>query len=140
MIPAHLIQQLRNIPVHEIIRALERDGFVYRRMRGSGRVYRRPGGGRAVIHYHDCFTPYMIHRLPVDARTRHGHHRTRMLLPPVAQGDKLTVGGPTVDKLCRDLAIVTDPTQTCRPLRRMPSDTATDRVEHVHEASLLHLG
>jgi len=52
MIPAHLIQQLRNIPVHEIIRALERDGFVYRRTRGSGRVYRRPGGGRTVIHYH----------------------------------------------------------------------------------------
>ncbi len=43
MIPAHLIQQLRNIPVHEIIRTLERDGFVYRRTRGSGRVYRRPG-------------------------------------------------------------------------------------------------
>jgi len=52
MIPAHLIQQLRNIPVHEIIRALERDGFIYRRTRGAGRVYRRPGGGRAVIHYH----------------------------------------------------------------------------------------
>lgn len=27
MIPAHLIQQLRNIYVHEIIRALERDGL-----------------------------------------------------------------------------------------------------------------
>ena len=52
MIPAHLIQQLHNIPVHEIIRAVERDGFVYRRTRESGRVYRRPGGGRAVIHYH----------------------------------------------------------------------------------------
>jgi predicted RNA binding protein YcfA (HicA-like mRNA interferase family) len=52
MIPAHLLQQLRNVSVHEIIRALEQDGFTYRRTRGSGRVYRRPGGGRAVIHYH----------------------------------------------------------------------------------------
>jgi predicted RNA binding protein YcfA (HicA-like mRNA interferase family) len=52
MIPPHLLQQLRNLPVSDIMSALERDGFTYRRSRGSGRVYRRPGGGRAVIHYH----------------------------------------------------------------------------------------
>lgn len=52
MIPPHLIQQLRNTPVQELIRALERDGFFYRRTRGSGRVYRHTDGRRTVIHYH----------------------------------------------------------------------------------------
>src|SRR6266566_4717952 len=51
-----------------------------------------------------------------------------------------TVGGTTVDQLCRHLAIVTDPPETGRQRRRMPIDTATDRVEHVHGASLLHGG
>ena len=52
MIPPHLLQPLRNTPVRELIRALEGDGFTYRRRRGSGRVYRHPDGRRAVIHYH----------------------------------------------------------------------------------------
>jgi predicted RNA binding protein YcfA (HicA-like mRNA interferase family) len=52
MIAAHLLQRLRNIPVRELIGALERDGFVYRRAKGSGRVYRHPDGRRAVVHYH----------------------------------------------------------------------------------------
>ena len=52
MIPPHLLQQLRNTPVRELIGALEQDGFIYRRLRGSGRVYRHPDGRRVVIHYH----------------------------------------------------------------------------------------
>jgi predicted RNA binding protein YcfA (HicA-like mRNA interferase family) len=52
MIPPHLIQQLRNTAVQALVRALERDGFTYRRARGSGRVYRHPDGRRTVIHYH----------------------------------------------------------------------------------------
>lgn len=52
MIPPHLFQQLRNTPVREIIRALERDGFTFRRRQGSGRLYRHPDGRRALIHYH----------------------------------------------------------------------------------------
>lgn len=52
MIPPHILQQLRNIPVHELTHALERDGFTYRRRRGAGRVYRHPDGRRTVIHYH----------------------------------------------------------------------------------------
>ena len=52
MIPPHLLQQLRNIPVRELIAALERDGFTYRRLSGSGRVYRHSDGWRVVIHYH----------------------------------------------------------------------------------------
>ena len=47
-----MIEGLRNVPVRKLIRALERDGFVYRRAKGSQRVYRHPDGRRAVIHYH----------------------------------------------------------------------------------------
>ncbi len=52
MIPPHVLQQLRNTPVRELIGALEQDGFIYRRLRGSGRVYRHSDGRRVVIHYH----------------------------------------------------------------------------------------
>ncbi|MCH7801210.1 MAG: type II toxin-antitoxin system HicA family toxin [Chloroflexi bacterium] len=51
-LPPDLIRRLRNTPVRELIRALERDGFMYRRAKGSGRVYRHEDGRRAVIHYH----------------------------------------------------------------------------------------
>lgn len=47
-----MIEELWNVPVRKLIRALERDGFVYRRLKGSQRVYRHPDGRRVVIHYH----------------------------------------------------------------------------------------
>ena len=52
MIPPELTRRLRNRPVRELIAALERDGFAYRRSKGAGRVYRHPDGRRVVIHYH----------------------------------------------------------------------------------------
>ncbi len=45
-----MIEGLRNTPVRRLIRALEHDGFVYRRAKGSQRVYRHPDGRRIVIH------------------------------------------------------------------------------------------
>ena len=47
-----MIPKLKNTPVRELIRALERDGFQYKRRKGSQRVYRHPDGRRVVIHYH----------------------------------------------------------------------------------------
>lgn len=47
-----MIERLHNVPVRKLIRALERDGFTYRRAKGSQRVYRHPDGRRVVIHYH----------------------------------------------------------------------------------------
>ena len=47
-----MIEQLRNVAVRKLVRALESDGFVYRRLKGSQRVYRHPDGRRVVIHYH----------------------------------------------------------------------------------------
>ena len=52
MTPADLSQRLRNTPVRELVAALERDGFSYRRTKGSGRLYRHSDGRRVVIHYH----------------------------------------------------------------------------------------
>jgi predicted RNA binding protein YcfA (HicA-like mRNA interferase family) len=47
-----MIRQLKSTPVRDLIRALEQDGFEYRRRKGSQRVYRHPDGRRVVIHYH----------------------------------------------------------------------------------------
>ena len=47
-----MIEELRNTPVRQLIRALEQDGFMYRRAKGSQRVYRHPDGRRVMIHYH----------------------------------------------------------------------------------------
>jgi len=52
VIPSHLFERLRNLPVRKIIRALERDGFTYGRKKGAGRLYRHPDGRRTVVHYH----------------------------------------------------------------------------------------
>ncbi len=47
-----MIHKLKNTPVRELIRALEQDGFQYKRRKGSQRVYRHTDGRRVVIHYH----------------------------------------------------------------------------------------
>jgi predicted RNA binding protein YcfA (HicA-like mRNA interferase family) len=44
--------RLRNTSVRELIRALEQDGFKYKRRKGSQRVYRHLDGRRVVIHFH----------------------------------------------------------------------------------------
>lgn len=47
-----MIHRLKNTPVRELIRALEKDGFRYTRRKGSQRVYRHSDGWRVAIHYH----------------------------------------------------------------------------------------
>lgn len=47
-----MIHYLKNTPVRELIRALEQDGFQYKKRKGSQRVYRHSDGRRVVIHYH----------------------------------------------------------------------------------------
>ena len=48
----NLVSLLRNVPIRELVGALERDGFVARRSRGSQRVYRDDNNRRVVLHYH----------------------------------------------------------------------------------------
>lgn len=47
-----MIHKLKNIPVRDLLRALEQDGFQYRKRKGSQRVYRHKDRRRVVIHYH----------------------------------------------------------------------------------------
>lgn len=52
--------QLRHITARKLIRALERDGFVHTRSRGSHHVYRHNDGRRVIVAYHrlgDTFAP-----------------------------------------------------------------------------------
>ena len=47
-----MINHLKNTPVRDLIRAVEQDGFEYRRRKGSQRVYRHADGRRVVLHYY----------------------------------------------------------------------------------------
>lgn len=51
--PGNIIRLLRNVPVRDLIAALERDGFHLRRNTRTGaRVYSHPDGRIAIVHYH----------------------------------------------------------------------------------------
>ena len=48
-----VIRLLRNIPVRDLVAALERDGFRLRRNTRTGaRIYSHPDGRMTVVHYH----------------------------------------------------------------------------------------
>ena len=48
-----LVRILRNTPVRDVIRAVERDGFSLKRETATGaRIYAHPDGRLTVIHYH----------------------------------------------------------------------------------------
>ena len=48
-----LVRLLRNTPVRELMRALERDNILLRRTsRTGGHVYTHPDGRMTLIHYH----------------------------------------------------------------------------------------
>lgn len=42
----------RGVSARQFVRALEADGFVLQRIRGSHRIYRRGDGHRVVVAYH----------------------------------------------------------------------------------------
>ena len=44
--------KLRGLTAHEIIQALEKDGFVFDRQRGSHKIYYHLDGRRAVVAFH----------------------------------------------------------------------------------------
>ena len=51
--PGRVVHLLRNTPVRELIRALERDGFSLQRATRTGAfVYRHQDGRNTFIHYH----------------------------------------------------------------------------------------
>lgn len=50
----------RGIKARELVRALETDGFVLRRVRGSHRIYRHADGRRVVVAYHSTGETFPI--------------------------------------------------------------------------------
>ncbi len=61
-----MIGYLKNIPAREWIHALERNGFIPRKSKGSHHVYQHPDGRRVLIVYHkqsDTFGPKTIKQI-----------------------------------------------------------------------------
>jgi len=50
--PGHVWDQLKNLSVDELIRALHRDGWHLARSRGAILVYEHFDGRRVSVHYH----------------------------------------------------------------------------------------
>jgi predicted RNA binding protein YcfA (HicA-like mRNA interferase family) len=50
--PKQIWDQLKNLTCDDIVRALEKDGWVLDITRGARRVYRHPSGRRVAIDYH----------------------------------------------------------------------------------------
>lgn len=66
-----MIPALKGITAQELIRALERDGFLWTRNKGSHRVYRHPDGRRVVVSYHRpsaTFPPKTVASMIAGAR------------------------------------------------------------------------
>ena len=62
--------ELKNITAREFIRALERDGFVFKRQKGSHKIYKHPERGNWVsVPYHpgEAFTKGFLAGLIDDA-------------------------------------------------------------------------
>ena len=60
----------RGVPARQFIRALEADGFVLQRVRGSHRIYRHADGHRVVVAYHalsDTFPIGTLRAMIADA-------------------------------------------------------------------------
>lgn len=63
----------RGVTAREFVKALQADGFVLQRVRGSHRVYRHPGGRRVVVAYHqlgDTFPIGTLRAMIADAGWR----------------------------------------------------------------------
>ena len=66
--PRHIWDQLKNLTADELIRALERDGWIRRRSKGAIFIYEHPDGRQASIHYHPhkTFGPSFLKSLLAD--------------------------------------------------------------------------
>jgi len=60
--------QLKGKSCEDLIRALEKDGWVFDGGRGAERVYRHPSGKRITIHYHPgrSYRPKLLRALLAD--------------------------------------------------------------------------
>ena len=66
-----MIEQLKNTPAREWIRALEHEGFWARKSKGSHHVFQHADGRRVLVVYHklsDTFGPKTIKQLLAGTR------------------------------------------------------------------------
>jgi predicted RNA binding protein YcfA (HicA-like mRNA interferase family) len=73
----------RGISARQLVRALEADGFILQRVRGSHRIYRHADGRRVVLAYHslgDTFPIGTLRAMIADAGWKdHDLRRLRLL-------------------------------------------------------------
>lgn len=65
-----MTQTPRGVSARQFVRALQADGFVLQRVRGSHRIYRHPDGRRIVVAYHqlsDTFPVGTLRAMITDA-------------------------------------------------------------------------
>ena len=67
-----MINKLRNTPVRELIRALEQDGFQYKRRKGSQRVYRHYDGVELLFTIIMQKIPFLLELFGVSSREQSG--------------------------------------------------------------------
>jgi len=67
-LPSHAWDQIKGISVDDLVRALERDGWVSDVTMGAIRIYRNAAGGRVSVHYHPgkTFGARLLHALLDD--------------------------------------------------------------------------
>lgn len=67
--PDHVWKQLKNKTADDLIKALEKDGFVQDEKSGAQLIYWRPDGRRISIHYHPkkTYGPSLLKALLEDA-------------------------------------------------------------------------
>lgn len=66
-----MIQIPRGITARQFVKALQSDGFVLKRTKGSHRIYHHPDGRRVVVAYHrlsDTFPIGTLKAIVADAR------------------------------------------------------------------------
>lgn len=66
--PSHIWKQLKNLTADDLIRALEKDGWVRDERKGAEQVYKHPDGRRVSIHYHPrkTYGPGLLKALLAD--------------------------------------------------------------------------
>lgn len=67
-LPRDVWLQLRNITADQLIRALQRDGWIRDETRGAEQVFRHEDGRRVAIHYHPgkTYGPKLLRALLQD--------------------------------------------------------------------------
>jgi len=81
-LPKNVWDQVKNLTADELIRALEKDGWLRDVRRGAEHVYRHSDGRRVSIHYHPgkSYGPKLLKALLADIGWTHDDMRRLKLI------------------------------------------------------------